>query len=116
MPATSCLCSDMTPPTDVSSVAPIRRQDVTGALRARRYQKLNSNDFKASVTVEPVFDAATARGVTAVSTVQMCALAARISDGRASREDWRLAERLIMALVDRLPPDSSIQLADDEPA
>jgi len=41
----------------------------------------------------------------------MCALAARIGDGRATPGDLKLAERLIMALVDRLPPDSTIDLA-----
>jgi hypothetical protein len=41
----------------------------------------------------------------------MGALAARIGDGRTSPGDLKLAARLIMALVDRLEPDSSIDLA-----
>jgi hypothetical protein len=40
----------------------------------------------------------------------MCALAAKLSDGRTSREDLQLADKLIMALVDRLPPDSTIHI------
>jgi hypothetical protein len=40
----------------------------------------------------------------------MCALAARIGDGGASRDDLQMAERLIMALVDRLPADSEIRV------
>jgi hypothetical protein len=43
----------------------------------------------------------------------MCSLAARLGHGRASREDLQMAERLIMALVDRLPPNSAIMVADD---
>jgi hypothetical protein len=46
----------------------------------------------------------------AISTPEMCALAARLGDGRASRKDLRLAERLILHLVDRLPPDSVIDV------
>jgi len=40
----------------------------------------------------------------------MCALAARLSDGRATAAELRLAERLVLALVDRLPADSSIEV------
>jgi hypothetical protein len=40
----------------------------------------------------------------------MCSLAARLGDGRAPRDEMRLAERLIMALVDRLPADSAINV------
>jgi hypothetical protein len=64
---------------------------------------MKSNDFNASVTVEPVFDAPGATvittGRTAISTPEMYALAARVGDGGASREDLQLAERLVMALV-----------------
>jgi len=91
--------------------AAMRIKDVTGALRSRRFRakkKLNGNN--GSVTVEPVFDAAS---VTVISTSEMCSLAARIGDGRASPDDMRVAERLILALVDRLPADSTIEI---EPA
>jgi hypothetical protein len=85
-------------------VRPVRFKDVTGALRARRYrQRRKVNETKAGVTVD-------APGVTAISTPEMCALAARVGDGRASREDLRMAERLIMNLVDRLPPDSVLDV------
>jgi hypothetical protein len=63
------------------------------------------NEVNAAVTVDAV-----ARR--AISSTQMCALAARLSDGRASREDLRMADRLIIHLVDRLPPDSSIDLPE----
>ena len=47
-----------------------------------------------------------APGVT-VTTAAMCALASRLGDGRASPDDMRMAERLIMALVMLLPADSA---------
>jgi hypothetical protein len=83
-------------------------KDVTGALRARRYrhrrrQQKNGSENKVGVTV------GADRRVT-VSTIEMCALAARLGDGRASPGDLKLAERLIMALVDRLPADSAFQV------
>jgi hypothetical protein len=105
------------------SVTPTRR-DVTRALRARRYrQKMKSNDFNAGVMVEPVFDAPGAAVITTdraviptdrtpISTPEMCALAARLSNGLVSHEDLQLADKLIMALVDGLPPDSMIDLTD----
>jgi hypothetical protein len=72
-------------------------KDVTAPLRMRRYrQRQKANGAKAGVTV--------------VSTPEMCALAARLDDGRATAEDLKLAERLIMALVDRLPADSEIEV------
>jgi len=40
----------------------------------------------------------------------MCALATRLGDGRASQDDMRMAERLIMALVMLLPADSAINV------
>ena len=77
---------------------------MTGALHARRYrERKNCNETRASVTVD-------APGVTAVSTPEMCTLAARLGDGRAACEGLRMAERLIMNLVGRLPPDSTIDL------
>jgi hypothetical protein len=45
-----------------------------------------------------------------VSTIEMCSLAARVGDGRAFPGDPKLAERLILALVDRLAADSSIEV------
>jgi hypothetical protein len=62
----------------------------------RRYRaRQKANGAKAGVTV---------------STPEMCALAARVGDGRATLEDCKLAERLIMRLVDSLPPDSVLKL------
>jgi hypothetical protein len=71
-------------------------RDVTAPLRSRCYRRRKANEIKPGVTV---------------STPDMCALAARIGDGRATSGDRKLAERLIMALVDRLEPDSAIDVA-----
>jgi hypothetical protein len=80
----------------------LKPKDVTAPLRARRYrQKKNRKETNANVTVRPDL------GVT-VSTPEMGALAARLSDGRATIADLRLAERIIMTFVDKLPPDSTI--------
>ena len=91
-----------TKPTEVTA---LRIKDVTGALRARRYRaKKNGNGIKPGVTVASEIDvhavtAITKVATTAISTPEMCALAARLGDGRASREDLQIAERLIMALL-----------------
>jgi hypothetical protein len=52
----------------------------------------------------PASAAAEQAGV-AVTTPEMCALAGRAGDGRATPGDLKLTERLIMALVDKLPAD-----------
>ena len=74
-----------------------------------------AHDVKASVTVASEIDAhavtvITKVATTAISTPEMCALAARLGDGRPSRDDLQVAERLIMAPVDRLPPDSQVRI------
>ncbi len=51
----------------------------------------------------PASAAAEQAGVT-VTTPEMCALAGRVGDGQATPGDLELAERLIMALMDRLEP------------
>ena len=82
----------------------IKNKDVTAPLRARRYrQNKNAKETNANVTVRPN------AGVT-VSTPEMCSLAARLGDGRVTVEELRLAERIIMAFVNMLPPDSTISL------
>ncbi len=79
-------------------------KDPTAALRVRRHRaKKKMNGTTGLVTVRP-------RAVVTVTTPEMCALAARIGDGRANPGDLQLAERLIMALVDWLPPDSILKL------
>jgi hypothetical protein len=40
----------------------------------------------------------------------MCALAARLTDGRATAEDLQLADRLLLHLVLMLPRDSLIEV------
>jgi hypothetical protein len=79
-------------------------KDVTAPLRSRRYRrKKNGKETKANVT------AARDRG-RVITTIEMCSLAARLSDGRAIPADLELAERVIMTFVDRLPPDSAIEV------
>jgi len=72
-----------------------RRKDPTAALRVRRYRAKKRNESK------PVFT---------VSTVDMCRLAGRVGAGTATAAELQLAERLIMALVHRLPADSTIKI------
>jgi hypothetical protein len=45
-----------------------------------------------------------------ISTSEMCSPATRVSSGYVTVEDLQLAERIIIALVDRLRPDSSISV------
>ena len=73
-----------------------------GAKMARRSSPPSTLDAPDVTAITP--------GGTAITTIAMCTLAARLGDGRASRDDLQLAERLIMALVDRLPADSAIDI------
>ena len=80
----------------------LKPKDVTAASRARRYrEKKNGREINASVTVRRD------RAVT-VSTIEMCALAARLGGNCVTVDDLQLAERIIMTFVDKLPPDSII--------
>lgn len=91
-----------------TSVTERTAKDVTAALRARRYrERKNGKENNASVTVEQV-DSVT------ISTAEMCGLASRLSDGRASRDDLQLADKVIMAFVMRLPPDSVVEIGTNE--
>ena len=102
MPAISSSCS-ATKPTDVTV---LRIKDVTGALRARRYRERRKlNEVNAAVTVD-------APPRHAITTAQMCTLSARLRDGHATPDDARLASRLIMAFVNSLPPDSTVEIAE----
>jgi hypothetical protein len=47
-----------------------------------------------------------------ISTIEMCALGARLKSGTVTLDDLRLADRLIMALVRLLPRDSTIGLPE----
>jgi hypothetical protein len=77
------------------------RPDPTNALRSRRWrQRQKANAANGSAT----------DGATVVTTIQMCALAARVGAGLATSAELDLAERLIMALVNRLPADSTIDI------
>jgi hypothetical protein len=49
-------------------------------------------------------------GGTVISTADMCSLAARLSGGTATAADLRLADKLIMALVTRLPPNGALDI------
>jgi hypothetical protein len=88
------------------TVTAFRPQDVTGALRARRYRaRRKINEVNAAVTVD-------APPRHAICTAQMCTLSARLRDGHATPDDARLASRLIMAFVNTLAPDSTIEIAE----
>jgi hypothetical protein len=82
----------------------LRRRGVTAPLKSRRYrEKKNGKEAKATVTVRRP-------GVVTIGTPETCSLAARLTDGPATAEDLRMAERLIMELVFRLPRDSSLDV------
>jgi hypothetical protein len=67
-------------------------KDVTAPLRSRRYRrKKNGKGIKTNVTVRST-------PAVTVTTIEMCT------------GDLQLAERLIMALVDRLPADSVLEV------
>jgi hypothetical protein len=82
-----------------ASATVLHPKDRTSAERSRRYRR----NKKAAAT------AATQQGVT-VSTVDMCALSARLAAGRVTVDDLQIAGRLIWALVHLLPADSSLTL------
>ena len=48
------------------------------------------------------------RSVT-ISTIDMCGLAARLESGSVTGDELALASRLIIELVCRLPPDSTLK-------
>jgi len=77
----------------MGAIAKIR--DVTGALRARRYRRKNASKSKGGVTV---------------NTADLCALASRIGDGRATLGDRQLAERVIMMVVRSARTDSNVEV------
>jgi hypothetical protein len=84
-------------------VTALRVTDPTNALRSRRWrERKKRGNIRPDATVD-------APGVT-VSTIEMCALASRLRDGRATPGDLQMAERLIMQLVYRLPADSAIDV------
>jgi hypothetical protein len=80
---------------DLATKTVERIKDVTGALRARRYRRNKVNESKAGVTV---------------TTADMAGLAGRLATERATDEDLALAGRLVIELMRRLPPDSSIDV------
>jgi hypothetical protein len=83
-------------------------QDMTVALRMRRYrQRKNGKKNNAEVTVD------TPASVT-ISTVEMCGLAARLSDGSASPDDLKLADKLMVAFAMQFPPDSTVTISAGE--
>jgi len=83
-------------------------KDPTAALRMRRYrQRKNDNENNTDVTVS------SAASVT-LSTADMCGLAARLSGGRASREDLQLADRIVTAFAMQFPPDSVVTIGAAE--
>jgi hypothetical protein len=49
-----------------------------------------------------------------MTTVQMSALAGRLSDGCVTRDDLDLAARLVMAFAGQYPRDSAVQIVEGE--
>lgn len=62
---------------------------------ARRRRRQKANGISAGVTV---------------TTVDMCALADSLEAGAVTAAKMKLAAKLVMALVDRLPEDSAIDV------
>ncbi len=89
----------------MSTVTALPIRDRTNAERQRRFRQRRKQ--AATVTV----DAPARNGAITVSTADMCRLGARLRDGRATADDIRMADRLIMAL---LPPNSTIDLGADD--
>jgi hypothetical protein len=85
-----------------------RKPDPTNAERQRRYKERRKagNGGNGSAVTLPVTLAPT------VTTAQMCALASRLAAGAATAADLQMADRLLMELVARLPPDSAVELPD----
>lgn len=96
--------------TNVTQLRPTK--DRTAAERKRRSRARKRH--VTLVTVAPVtLPTVTGHGVT-VGTADMCGLAARLGDGRATLGDLQMAERLIMTLVMYLPPDSILEIGANE--
>ena len=73
------------------SERPTKSRD--GCPACRRYRRRQkANGISAGVTV---------------TTVDMCALADRLETGAVTAAEMKLAAKLVMALVDRLPEDSA---------
>jgi hypothetical protein len=86
----------------VATITPLR-PDRTNALRQRRFRERRK--LAKSVAVE--------RNGTPITTIEMCALGARLKSGTGlTADDLGLADRLITALVRLLPRDSTIKLPE----
>jgi hypothetical protein len=81
----------------VNTVTALRPKDPTAAERQRR-----SRARRRQPTVTPARDTSTHSRDT-IGTVQMAALAGRLSRGDVTPDDLELAGRLILMLVQRLP-------------
>lgn len=86
----------------MASVTALPVRDRTNALRQKRFRERRKR--AKSVTVE--------RNATPISTIEMCALGARLNSGTVTLDDLRLADRLIMALGRLLPRDLAIGLPE----
>jgi hypothetical protein len=97
----------------VTTVA--RAKDRTNAERQRRYRANRRETTVTRTVTEPERNGVTAatqpeRNGVSIATWEMCALAARLTDGRATAEDLQLADRLLLHLVLMLPRDSLIEV------
>ncbi len=91
----------------MATVTALPVRDRTNAERQRRFRERRRR--AAAVTV----DAPARNGAVTVSTADMCRLGARLRSGTVTADDLRLADKLIMALVNSLPPDSSIDIGGE---
>jgi len=105
--------------TDTTNVTPLHPPPRAGeapsrnALRQRRWRMRRRQTVTPRQRNQDVATDSDAPGVT-VTTAQMCALASRLGDGRASQDDMRMADKLIMALVMLPPADSSINVGGNK--
>jgi hypothetical protein len=84
-----------------ATVTPLR-PDRTNAERQRRFRQKR----KAAKAVTA------ARNGTAITTIEICSLAARVRDGEATPQELQLTDQLLMRLVRMLPRDSEVFLED----
>ena len=90
------------------AVTESRPRDPTGAARQARFRERRR---RLTVTAEQATVTPNQRnGPTMITTVEMCALAGRLTSDNVTEADLQLAGRLILMLVRRLPADASLDV------
>ena len=86
-----------------------RPRDPTGAERQARFRERRR---RLTVTAERATVTPNQRnGPTMIDTVEMCALAGRLTSDDVTDADLQLAGQLILMLVQRLPADASLDVS-----